>query len=247
MLTWLAATAVATPPTLTPTVGYHQLQLLDQHQSPVQYATHGTRIGARLDLPGERLLGWVDVGATIGNAAAPSLASRGLPGTIAAGGAVEVGSLFRLGTVSGSSFWAGAGLRSGLDYIDGVPLHPWGLATTTADARVAWHLDAGKTSVRLGFGVPVAGLLTRHNWSLDPVVPGADDITAFYLSGTRFMSGLAMPTVRGRLELRRPINERLSAQVVVRGSTLFHALPMPIRTLDLGASAGLTIRLGGDA
>ncbi len=231
-------------PTLTPTVGYQQHQLLDQHQTPVQYMGNQGTVGARLDAAGPRSRAWLSVQAYLGATSAPSHGDRGLGVTPAVGGAAEVVWMGRLATMGGTRLWLGAGGRKGLDIVSGTPMYPWLLGLASADAHVALDREIGDAQLLLDVSVPVVGLIARHNWSLAPVLPGRGDITAFYVLNTRGVTFMDMPAVRASARLTGRLGERMKWVAHVEGAYLTHADPAPLRFLTWGLRAGLSFALG---
>lgn len=239
----LAASALAaSAATIEPEVGLAQTQLSDVHQSPLPYSAVGFRPGLRVTA-GQRVRVFGRLAATLGSARAisprPSLGAEWTEASFTLGTDVAVGSTDR------TTLRIGAAASKRIEIIDGMAGHIWGLGTGALAAHARVEHRVGSVTVALDVDVPVVAAITRHNWSLDPVVPGLGDVPAFYKVGTRLAAIGQFLDVRARGELAVPLGKRHAWQLGLAAAYFAYPEPRPVRRLDLSVVTGPRFVLGG--
>lgn len=237
------ATLPALGATLEPEVGVAQTQLSDHHQSPLPYSAQGFRPGLRFSAEAGRVRFVSHVAGNVGSARAmvdrPSLGETWIDGALTLGTDVAVFS----GDLT--TLRIGGSVSNRTELIDGMAGHVWGLGTTALAATARVEQRVGRLQVALDVSVPVVSVVTRHNWSLDPIVPNLGDVPAFYTVGSRLAVVGQFIDVRARGEVAVGLGER-HAWVVGAGATYFgYPDPAPVRRLGLNVVTGPRFRLGG--
>ncbi|MEN0067444.1 MAG: hypothetical protein AAGA48_35260 [Myxococcota bacterium] len=240
---WIAMSSLAVAAELTVGLSYQNLQLLDQHQSPLPYAGHAPGGRLRYDSGAPVVRPFADGELGVGSSFAPSATDRG---TLFVRARLEGGALGRLASIGATSLWVGGAAHARFDYIDGIAYHPWGLGQTSLDA--AFRLEGPPRPWRwwVEASLPVVGSLSRHNYSLDPVDPNLADLPAFFDQGTRLVTVARAPSARARFALFHD-TDKLDWMLGLRSEWLTYGLPNRLTALSWTLDAGLRFGRGGDA
>lgn len=242
---WVPLIALAGATELNTGVGYRQLQVVDQHQSPLRYVGHGLQLDVGVTHRAARTTTWADLDVDLGSLRAAK-ADRPVSGALLAGVGVQVGAMATLTPDRSWRVSLGGSVGNAIRYGDGIALHTWGVGVASVDLRVRLERELGASRLVLDAGLPLVGLVSRHVWSLDPVVPGKGDLVAFYQVGTRAFSVAKLQAPYGSARVILPIGEsRSSFTAGVEASYLVYPEPRPIHMITATATAGIVVRLGG--
>lgn len=243
MLPLLAATALAGPG-LELSAGYGHTELRDEHQSPLRYAGNTAEFAAAVYGTGDgtRIGGGLDLGAgSMGAGPEQAAGESSLQIDLQLQGQVTT----RLARFGGLDLRGGLGVTKQFHYADEVGFHPWGFGLLSADAHLSVETDIGPARLTVRGEAPVAGLLTRHNWSLDPVSPGNPGLIALYAVSTRpvafhrFTAG----TLATRVSWERDNGAVWFVEARVNGTA--YPDPEPLRRMHASARVGIRLPLGG--
>ena len=238
----LLCTGMAFAGSLEPGLGWAHAQLNDRHQTPLPYGASGpqVRLGVAATPARARLFGRFE--AQVGGASAP--VERALSEASWIDAALEIGGDAQISS-GRTRVYVGASVGKRLELIDGMALHVWGLGTGALGARLRVEREVGRVGLAGEVTVPVVVAISRHNWSLDPVVPGRGDVAAFYTVGTRLVAVGQLLDMRARVEVTLPVTERVQWGLTASARYLTYPEPAPVRRLALDLSTGPRVALGG--
>lgn len=236
---WVLAGPALAGPTVEVAGSAHRFEIMDQHQSPRPYAIWGA--GLQTLVADSSRVGWfVEAVLDAGSAAARG----GGPSSLSVGGRLSLGVTPTLWRSGGSVVRLGAAFSKDFHYVDEIGYSPWAAPLASVDVVARLAVSVGPGTFRAGVALPVVGAVTRHVWSLNPVVPGRAPLAAFYERGTSFV---AVPhLIAPRAHVTYAFGERpWQPHIGVDVGGFAVPDPAPVRRLRTRVLLGLTRALGG--
>ncbi|MFT6147155.1 MAG: hypothetical protein ACJAZO_001629 [Myxococcota bacterium] len=247
MWTLLLSLALAGNGELNVGTGYRQVQLVDRHQSPLRYVGHSAQLDIGYTSRASSHTAWLSLDAHGGSFAAAGVPERPVSGSLLVGAGLQGGWMRTLNPDATVKWSVGGAAHARLHFGDSMADHEWAVGLISLDLRGRVETHLGRKRLTLDLGLPVAGLLTRHNYSLDPIAPGKGVFIAFYQVGTRGMTAFSVQRPYGRAALAMPLGEGCVSFVAgLQAAYLTHREPAPIHKLDWAATTSFVVALGAN-